>query len=169
MLCLHVSCLDNPRNRGAWWAAVYGVTQSRTRLTRLSSSSSSMTSRGSIFFHCGKYSVGPFNLATHIFQFWGVFFLSNFIDHLFLSAFSHLFQDHPLFRLVLKVSCLFSFIFLPLSLIWGNFSHLHLPVLLLPFFISDFIFLISKRLLFSLYPPVLIPWTDHILFQLWGY
>ena len=26
------SCLENPRNRGAWWAAVYGVTQSRTRL-----------------------------------------------------------------------------------------------------------------------------------------
>ena len=29
---------------GAWWAAVYGVAQSRTRLKRLSSSSSSMTS-----------------------------------------------------------------------------------------------------------------------------
>ena len=26
------SCLENPRDRGAWWAAVYGVTQSRTRL-----------------------------------------------------------------------------------------------------------------------------------------
>ena len=35
------SCLENPRDRGAWWAAVYGVTQSRTRLKRLSSSSSS--------------------------------------------------------------------------------------------------------------------------------
>ena len=32
------SCLENPRDRGAWWAAVYGVTQSRTRLKRLSSS-----------------------------------------------------------------------------------------------------------------------------------
>ena len=31
----------NPRDRGAWWAAVYGVAQSRTRLNRLSSSSSS--------------------------------------------------------------------------------------------------------------------------------
>ena len=30
------SCLENPRYRGAWWAAVYGVTQSRTRLKRLS-------------------------------------------------------------------------------------------------------------------------------------
>ena len=35
------SCLENPRNGGAWWAAVYGVAQSRTRLKRLSSSSSS--------------------------------------------------------------------------------------------------------------------------------
>ena len=33
-------CLENPRDRGAWWAAVYGVTQSWTRLKRLSSSSS---------------------------------------------------------------------------------------------------------------------------------
>ena len=38
---LQCSCLENPRDEGAWWAAVYGVTQSRTRLKRLSSSSSS--------------------------------------------------------------------------------------------------------------------------------
>ena len=37
---LHCSCLQNPRDGGAWWAAVYGVTQSWTRLKRLSSSSS---------------------------------------------------------------------------------------------------------------------------------
>ena len=37
---LHCSCLENPRDGGAWWAAVYGVTQSRTPLKRLSSSSS---------------------------------------------------------------------------------------------------------------------------------
>ena len=34
------SCFENPRDRGAWWAAVYGVAQGRTRLKRLSSSSS---------------------------------------------------------------------------------------------------------------------------------
>ena len=34
------SCLENPRDRGARWAAVCGVAQSRTRLKRLSSSSS---------------------------------------------------------------------------------------------------------------------------------
>ena len=38
---LQCSCLENPRDGGAWWAAVYGVTQSRTWLKWLSSSSSS--------------------------------------------------------------------------------------------------------------------------------
>ena len=38
---LQCSCLENPRDGGAWWAAVYGVTQSQTRLKWLSSSSSS--------------------------------------------------------------------------------------------------------------------------------
>ena len=37
---LQCSCLENPRDRGAWWAAAYGVAQNRTRLKRLSSSSS---------------------------------------------------------------------------------------------------------------------------------
>ena len=36
---LQCSCLENPRDRGVWWAAVYGVSQSRTRLKWLSSSS----------------------------------------------------------------------------------------------------------------------------------
>ena len=39
---LQYSCLESPRDGGACWAAVYGVAQSRTRLTRLSSSSSSI-------------------------------------------------------------------------------------------------------------------------------
>ena len=38
---LQCSCLENPRDGGAWWAAVYGVAQTRTWLKRLSSSSSS--------------------------------------------------------------------------------------------------------------------------------
>ena len=38
---LQCSCLENPRNSRAWWAAVYRVSQSRTQLKRLSSSSSS--------------------------------------------------------------------------------------------------------------------------------
>ena len=39
---LQYSCLESPVDRGAWWAAVYGVTQSQTQLKRLSSSSSSL-------------------------------------------------------------------------------------------------------------------------------
>ena len=38
---LQYSCLENPMDRGAWWAAIYGVAQSLTRLKWLSSSSSS--------------------------------------------------------------------------------------------------------------------------------
>ena len=38
---LQYSCLENPRDEGAWWAAVSGVAQSWTRLKRLSSSSNS--------------------------------------------------------------------------------------------------------------------------------
>ena len=60
---LQCSCLENPRDGGAWWAAVYGVAQSWTRLKWLSSSSSSYCPRiilglwkgrkqGLIFWHC---------------------------------------------------------------------------------------------------------------------
>ena len=38
---LQCSCLENPRDGGAWWAAIYGVTKSQIQLKRLSSSSSS--------------------------------------------------------------------------------------------------------------------------------
>ena len=40
-LKLQYSCLENPMDGGAWWAAVHGFTKSRIRLKRLSSSSSS--------------------------------------------------------------------------------------------------------------------------------
>ena len=36
---LQCSCLENPRDGGAWWATIYGVAQSQTQLKRLSSSS----------------------------------------------------------------------------------------------------------------------------------
>ena len=39
------SCLENPRDGGAWWAAVYGVAQSRTRLKWLSSSRASLVAQ----------------------------------------------------------------------------------------------------------------------------
>ena len=46
---LQCSCLENPRDRRAWWAAIYGVTESRTRLKQLSSNSSSQHSH--IYIH----------------------------------------------------------------------------------------------------------------------
>ena len=52
---LQCSCLENPRDRGAWWAAVYGVAQSQTRLRWLSSSSSSSNNKWCwAFFMCDK-------------------------------------------------------------------------------------------------------------------
>ena len=53
---LQRSCLENPRDGGAWWAAVYGVAQGQTRLKRLSSSSSSCWQR--------RYEEGGFSLLT---------------------------------------------------------------------------------------------------------
>ena len=50
---LQCSCLENPRDRGAWWAAVYGVAQNRTRLKRRSSSSSSSSS-GKLLYSIGS-------------------------------------------------------------------------------------------------------------------
>ena len=46
---LQCSCLENPRDRGAWWAAIYGVTQSRTGLMWLSSS---IFGCEHIFYYC---------------------------------------------------------------------------------------------------------------------
>ena len=51
------SCLKNPRDGGAWWAAVYGVSQSRTWLKRLSSSSSSMRNKNEIFTKNSRFQI----------------------------------------------------------------------------------------------------------------
>ena len=50
---LQYSCLENCRDGGAWWAAVYGVAQSRTQLKRLSSSSSSSVLVGNLSMKLG--------------------------------------------------------------------------------------------------------------------
>ena len=60
---LQHSCLENPRDGGAWWAAVYGVAQSWTWLNRLSSSSSSNPLYGSDT-EVGKVVVVPTFLAN---------------------------------------------------------------------------------------------------------
>ena len=47
---LQCSCLENPRDGGAWWAAVYGVAPSRTQLKWLSSSNASGWLPGKFYF-----------------------------------------------------------------------------------------------------------------------
>ena len=61
---LQCSCLENPREGGAWWTAVCGVAQSQTQLKRLSSSSS-------LFYkwwiYCSKFSVFAFTYESFSF------------------------------------------------------------------------------------------------------
>ena len=66
---LQCSCLENPRDGRAWWAAVCGVAQSRARLMRLSSSSSSSNKRSNSFEGLGRDS----------YSFFFSFFFSMFI------------------------------------------------------------------------------------------
>ena len=55
---LQCSCLENPRDGRAWWAAVYGAAQSRTRLKRLSSSSSRSSAHMiSLTFHTVPFKI----------------------------------------------------------------------------------------------------------------
>ena len=60
---LQCSCLENPRDGGAWWAAVYGVAQSRIGLKQISnSSSSSSTMQDSYFKHSTSHSLTHFSV-----------------------------------------------------------------------------------------------------------
>ena len=79
---LQCSCLENPRDGRAWWAAVYGVAQSRTRLKLLSSSSSS--SRRDL---AGCGSVGDSFLFISVSLSIVFILLSSFIHCLFLSPY----------------------------------------------------------------------------------
>ena len=58
---LQCSCLENPRDGGPWWAAVYGVAQSQTRLKQLSSSKGNIF-EGSVQF---SRSVMSYSLRSH--------------------------------------------------------------------------------------------------------
>ena len=66
---LQCSCLENPRDWWAWWAAVYGVAQSRTRLKWLSSSSSK---RGTCDY--------PIYCSSGISSYQTIFFLKSFAE-----------------------------------------------------------------------------------------
>ena len=73
---LQYSCLENPMGEGAWWAAVLGVTQSQTRLKRLSSSSSIYRS----FVFLGRYIPKCFILSVAM--------LNGIVSLISLSVFS---------------------------------------------------------------------------------
>ena len=63
---LQCSCLENPRDGGAWWASIYGVAQSRTRLKWLSSSSSSYQSSFPHLIPCHSPSNKVCSLHTYM-------------------------------------------------------------------------------------------------------
>ena len=65
---LQCSCLENPRDGGAWWDSIYGVAQSQTWLKRLSSSSSNEDYLLESFFLCCHLSeyFSPKGMYTHI-------------------------------------------------------------------------------------------------------
>ena len=67
---LQCSCLENPRDGGAWWAAIYGVSQSRTRLKWLSSSSSSSLSKSLCWLYSNAFEKLFYYLTTFLICFW---------------------------------------------------------------------------------------------------
>ena len=73
------SCLENPRNGEAWWAAVYGVAQSRTRLKWLSSSSHSSKPLHLVLTSCHLTPFFPmgFPMRGVTVEFWFCHFLAE--------------------------------------------------------------------------------------------
>ena len=82
---LQCSCLENPRDGGAWWAAVSGVAQCRTQLKRLSSSSSSSrierNLRNSLFWYfyrCGNWGSERWGSLLEVTQLAALYFWTCF-------------------------------------------------------------------------------------------
>ena len=94
---LQRSCLENPRDGRAWWAAVYGVAQSQTQLTWLSSSSSSRCFQSPLTPTQENYNICqgiPFS------KFWLLGILANgkwyiFKIHVLKQSFQHLVHFSP--------------------------------------------------------------------------
>ena len=75
---LQCSCLENPRDRGAWWAAVYGVAQSRTWLKWLSSSSSKSYQVSILWYYWRDKHINDSKWRTHEKgPYWFTWFLTN--------------------------------------------------------------------------------------------
>ena len=86
---LQCSCLENPRDRGAWWAAIHGVAQSWTRLTWLSSSSSRRSDGVSFMYHFRR-------------QWCWTVLLSVMLTWIQVVSAKFLHHDVPLFPFVIK-------------------------------------------------------------------
>ena len=92
---LQCSCLENPRDEGAWWAAVHGVAQSWTRLKRLSSSSPYIVATGISGWYLPMLQcvhVGSWNHTEPIIQ-WHTLLLLTF-DSKHMSMWLHLLCEH---------------------------------------------------------------------------
>ena len=72
---LQCSCLENPRDWGAWWAAVYGVTQSRTRLKRLAAAAAAVCIYWSQTTNLSLPTPFPFGNHKFVFSFMYLFWL----------------------------------------------------------------------------------------------
>ena len=86
---LQYSCLENPRDGGDWWAAIYGVTWSGTRLKQLSNSRSSSSSIITVpsGFNLGKYSSVLVSIPT-----------LNLLESLFKSSTNNFYPLRTRFR-----------------------------------------------------------------------
>ena len=103
---LQCSCLENPRDGGAWWAAVYGVAQSWTRLKRLSSSS--IQYRVHLFYPIGSMSSLLFCYICSKFCYNGSVLFSLFFQYITLHAqyyvfFHHLFPSKNAIKTIKKI------------------------------------------------------------------
>ena len=65
---LQCSCLENPRDGGAWWAAIYGVAPSRTQLKQLSSSGRSQKSKTKAAFLLETSEKAPFPCFSNLWK-----------------------------------------------------------------------------------------------------
>ena len=80
---LQCSCLENPRDRGAWWAAIYGVAQSRTQLKWLSSRGE--LSKCFCILAWSLSAILPTAWWFGSFSIWYVFLWGNSVDYLWVT------------------------------------------------------------------------------------
>ena len=88
---LQCSCLENPMDGRAWWAALYGVAQSRTRLKRLSSSSRisvAPTLENKIKLFSSRKQFNAYTHQMYMTDFTALYFHQHFVLIIFFN-FSH--------------------------------------------------------------------------------